>query len=99
MSGRIEDQPVPFMGPPVLVDRRTGVALAQMPAIVLYLGETLDLLPAEIGARALAMKIVLDANDIIDEITIDGGKQMWTAKRWDEFVPRLQKWMRIFEDT
>ena len=37
--------PVPFMGPPLLIDNKAGVAIAQMPAIVLYLGETLDSCP------------------------------------------------------
>ena len=38
-------QPVPFMGPPVLIDQSTDFALSEMPAIALYLGETLNLLP------------------------------------------------------
>jgi glutathione S-transferase len=70
-----------------------------MPAIVLYLGETLDLLPAAPELRALTMKIVCDANDVIDEITLQGGMQMWTDKRWQEFVPRLKKWMSLWEET
>src|SRR3954454_16642180 len=70
-----------------------------MPAITLYLGETLDLLPATPGLRALTLKIVNDANDVIDEITLDGGRQMWTKARWRAFVPRLKKWMSIWEET
>ena len=35
-----------FMGPPMLVDKKAGCAIAEMPAIVLYLGETLGLMPA-----------------------------------------------------
>jgi glutathione S-transferase len=31
--------------------------------------------------RAMTMKIVNDANDVIDEITLDGGREMWTKKR------------------
>src|SRR6185437_12923482 len=49
--------------------------------------------------RALTVKIVCDANDVIDEITLDGGKQMWTDKRWKQFVPRLKKWMSFWEET
>jgi glutathione S-transferase len=45
------------------------------------------------------MKIVNDANDVIDELTLDGGRQMWTAKRWHDFIPRLKKWMSLWEDT
>lgn len=91
------DQPVPFMGPPLLIDRSKGFAIAQMPAIALYLGETLNLLPGTPQDRALTMKIVNDANDVIDELTLDGGREMWTPAKWQEFVPRLQRWMRIWE--
>jgi len=70
-----------------------------MPAVVLYLGETLRLMPAKPALRALTMKIVNDANDVIDEITMDGGRQMWTKARWRAFVPRLKKWMSFWEET
>ena len=99
IGGPVQDMPVPFMGPPLLIDRKAGVAIAEMPAIVLYLGETLDLLPATPALRALTMKIVNDANDVIDEITLDGGREMWTENRWHDFVPRLKKWMSFWEET
>jgi glutathione S-transferase len=99
MEGPVKKMPVPFMGPPLLIDNKADFAIAEMPAIVLYLGETLDLMPATPALRALTMKIVNDANDVIDEITQDGGKQMWTDKRWEEFVPRLKKWMSFWEET
>jgi glutathione S-transferase len=98
MGGAVKDMPVPFMGPPVLVDKKMDFAIAQMPAVVLYLGETLDLMPATFALRALTMKIVNDANDVIDEITLDGGREMWTKKRWQDFVPRLKKWMSFWEE-
>lgn len=98
MEGPVKKMPVPFMGPPVLIDKGAGVAISQMPAIILYLGETLNLLPQTPALRALTIKVVNDANDVIDEITQDGGKQMWTDKRWEEFVPRLKKWMSLFEE-
>jgi glutathione S-transferase len=99
MEGPVKKMPVPFMGPPLLIDNRSGFALAEMPAIVLYLGETLELMPSAPELRALALKIVCDANDVIDEMTLQGGMQMWTEKRWEEFVPRLRKWMSFWEDT
>lgn len=99
MSGPVEDMPVPFMGPPVLFDRKVDFAISQMPAIILYLGETLDLMPGTPALRALTMKIVNDANDVIDEITRDGGRQMWTTKRWRDYLPRLQKWVSFWEET
>lgn len=94
-----QDQPVPFMGPPMLVDKASGFALAQMPAIALYLGETLQLLPETAQGRALALKVVNDANDVIDEITLDGGREMWTLAKWEDFVPRLKRWMTFWETT
>jgi glutathione S-transferase len=56
-------------------------------------------MPATSALRAMTMKIVNDANDVIDEITLDGGRQMWSEKRWREFVPRLKKWMSLWEET
>ena len=99
MDGPIADTPVPFMGPPVLIDHKAEVAIAEMPAIILYLGETLDLLPDTPELRAMTLKIVNDANDVIDELTLDGGRQMWTRKRWEAFEPRLRKWMSFWEET
>ncbi len=99
MNGPVARMPVPFMGPPLLIDKKANVAMAEMPAIVLYLGETLDLLPGTPALRAMTMKIVCDANDVLDEITLDGGRLMWTEKRWEEFVPRLKKWMSLWEET
>ncbi len=99
MGGAVKDMPVPFMGPPMLVDKKAKVAIAQMPAIIFYLGETLNLLPATPELRALTLKIVCDANDVIDEMTNDGGREMWTDKRWAAFVPRLKKWMSFWEET
>jgi glutathione S-transferase len=43
--------------------------------------------------------MVMDANDVIDEITLDGGREMWTEAKWKEFLPRLRRWMRIWEVT
>jgi glutathione S-transferase len=98
MEGPVKKMPAPFMGPPLLIDRRADFAIAEMPAVILYLGETLDLMPATPALRAMTIKIVNDANDVIDEITLDGGRQMWTAARWEEFVPRLKKWMSFWEE-
>ena len=99
MGGDPGDMPVPFMGPPILIERRSGVALSQMAAILSYLGDTLALLPADPAGRAMALKVVLDANDVIDDITLDGGRLMWTEPRWREFTPRLKKWMSLWEET
>ena len=99
MHAAVKQKPVPFMGPPLLIDKHADFAIAQMPAVVLYLAETLKLMPATPALRALTMKIVNDANDVLDEITLSGGRQMWTEKRWEDFVPRLQQWMSFWDET
>ena len=99
MNGAVKDMPVPFMGPPFLIDKKSGFAIAQMPVIVLYLGETLNLLPATPALRALTLKTVNDANDVIDELSLDGGREMWSDKRWKAFIPRLTKWLSLWEET
>jgi glutathione S-transferase len=99
MSAAVKDMPVPFMGPPVLIDRKANFAIAEMPAIVLYLGETLLPPPTDSALGALAMKVVNDANDVIDELTLNGGQEMWTEERWRGFAPRLKKWMWLWEET
>ena len=99
MAGPVGDMPVPFMGPPMLIDTAANFAIAQMPAVIFYLGETLGLLPGTPALRALTMKIVNDANDVIDEITQNGGREMWTPQRWHDYVPRLTKWMSFWEET
>ena len=99
MHGPVSGMPMPFMGPPMLFDRKADFVIAEMPAIILYLGETLDLMPTTPALRATTMKVVTDANDLIDEITLQGGRDMWTEKRWQDFIPRLQKWMAIWEET
>ena len=98
MEVTVNKMPVPFMGPPLLIDKKADFAIAQMPAIILYLGETLNLLPAAPTLRALTIKIVNDANDVIDELTLDGGREMWTKNKWQAFVPRLKKWMSFWEE-
>lgn len=99
MESKPRAQPVPFMGPPVLLEHATDVALSQMPAIAAYLGETLGLMPTGVAGRAMALKVVNDANDVIDELTLNGGQTMWSAKAWREFLPRLDHWMTIWETT
>ena len=99
MNAPARQMPVPFMGPPMLIDKKADFAIAQMPAIVLYLAETLGLMPATPALRAMTMKIVNDANDVIDDITLDGGREMWTKERWRHFIPRLGKWMSLWEET
>jgi len=87
------------MAPPLLVNCKTGFALAQMPAIAFYLATSFNLLPHSVEGQAKAMKVINDANDVIDEITCQGGQTLWTAESWKRFMPRLRRWMDIFETT
>ena len=91
------EQVVPFMGPPVLTDHSANLSLAQTQAILAYLGDKHGLIPDDPGRAALTHKVIADANDILYEITLHNGAQMWTQSSWDAFLPRLQRWMSIFE--
>lgn len=92
------EQPAPFMAPPVLVDHGAGLTLAQMPAILAYLGGKHGLMPTEAALAARTHKIVADANDVLDEVTRFGGRSMWTTGEWETFTEeRLSRWMEIFE--
>lgn len=90
-------QPVPHMAPPMLVHNASGEAVAEMPAICFWLGQRFGLMPGEPHRDALVLKLVNDANDVLDEMTLDGGKSMWTAASWADYQPRLRRWMRIWE--
>jgi glutathione S-transferase len=91
------EQTVPFMGPPVLVDHSTNQSLAQTQAILAYLGGKYGLIPRDLVKTALTHKVIADANDVLYEMTLHNGAQMWTQSSWDAFRPRLERWMAIFE--
>ena len=96
----VESQPGPFMAPPMLSDPDEGVHLAQLNAILVYLGEKHGLMPQGAAKRALTIKILCDANDILDEITRYGGRQMWDEEAWSDFIShRFPRWLAIFERT
>lgn len=90
-------QLVPHMGPPVLTDHMADLSLAQMPAILAYLGGKYALIPDDPARAALTAKIIGDANDVLYEMTLYNGAQMWTQASWDAYRPRLGRWMAIFE--
>jgi len=92
------DLPGPFMAPPALHDRGAGLWLAQMPAILTYLGDVHGLMPDSAAARARVIKVICDANDVLDTVTRGGGAQLWTGQSWAETgLPRLMRWLEIFE--
>ncbi len=93
------EQLVPHMGPPVLFDHAADLSLAQTPAILSYLGRKHGLIPDALFPAALTDKIVADANDVLYEMTLYNGAQMWTPEAWGAYRPRLGQWMEIFEET
>ena len=93
------DQLVPHVGPPVLIDHSNGLALSQTQSILSYLGHKHGLMPDDPARDALTHKIVADANDVLYELTRHNGAQMWTRQTWDDYQPRLRRWMGIFEET
>lgn len=92
-----DDQLVPHMGPPVLIDHAAGLSLAQTPAILGYLGDRYGLIPDDPALAALTAKLTQDAMDVLYEMTLFHGHQMWTQAAWDDYRPRLARWMAIFE--
>jgi glutathione S-transferase len=93
-------QDVPFVGPPVLRELESNRALSQMPAIVLYVSRELGLVPDDSFEMAMAMKILMDCNDVLMEICRYNGSSMWTHEEWTQFrLQRLPRWMQIFEES
>ena len=90
----------PAMAPPYLFDAKSQKYLAQMPAILMHLAREHDYLPKRTQTLDLALKTILDCNDVLMEITNFFGQKMWNAKDWQEFrTHRLARWMKIFELT
>ncbi len=99
MAGPVKKMPVPFMGPPLLIDKKTDFCHRSDAGHPLHIwARHWTSCPNHRRCAHLAIKTVNDANDVIDEITLNGGEKMWTDKRWKEFVPRLKKWMSFWEE-
>lgn len=93
-----DEQPVPYVGPPVLHDLVADRFLSQMPAIVLYVAPELDFMPDDPFDQAMCMKVLMDCNDVLMEICRYNGSSMWERDAWVEFRSRrLPRWMQIFE--
>jgi len=93
------EQIVPHMGPPVLIDHANDFAVSQTAAILLYLGRKHELLPNDAEREALTVKIIADTDDVLYEMTRYNGAQMWTPAEWQAYLPRLKRWMVVFEQT
>ena len=90
----------PGMAPPYLYDCKNKIYLAQMPAILMHLGRRYDYLPKRAETLSLALKLILDCNDVLMDITNLNGMKMWQKPDWQEFRKyRLADWMKLFEKT
>ncbi|KUJ83694.1 hypothetical protein AWR36_007620 [Microbulbifer flavimaris] len=90
----------PGMAPPYLYECKSETYFAQMPACLMHLGHQYDYLPRRAETLTLALKTILDCNDVLIEITNSNGQVMWEKGAWDSFRnSRLPDWMRVFEKT
>ncbi|WP_193162407.1 glutathione S-transferase [Microbulbifer hainanensis] len=90
----------PGMAPPYLYECKSKTYFAQMPAILMHLGREYDYLPKRAETHTLALKTILDCNDVLMEITNFNGMSMWSKPDWETFrYGRLSDWMKIFERT
>ena len=90
----------PGMAPPYLYECQSEKYYAQMPAILMHLARKYDYLPEGEETQTLALKAILDCNDVLLEITNHHGMQMWEKEAWEDFrSARLARWMQIFEKT
>lgn len=90
----------PGMAPPYLYDDALGKYIAQMPAILMHLAREFDYLPKRAETHTLALKTILDCNDVLMEFTNFNGMHMWQQESWDTFrYGRLAEWMQVFEKT
>lgn len=90
----------PGMAPPYLYESRSKTYFSQLPAILMHLAREYDYLPKRAECHTLALKILLDCNDVLLEITNYHGMVMWKKSSWEQFrCGRLSEWMQIFEKT
>lgn len=93
-----EKQPFSAMAPPFLHDLDDDVFLNQMPAIVMYLAEKFNFLPKDSLKSTICLKLLLDSNDVLADITNLNGTVMWEYESWRDFREnRLKRWLEIFE--
>ena len=95
-NDEIAKQTILGMAPPFLLDAATGVKLAQMPAIMLYLAEKYQLLPRGAFAAARLQHVLGDVTDVLADITRNNGHQLWDVEAWRAFLDtRLPRWAQI----
>eukprot|EP00039_Didymoeca_costata_P009625 m.127560 g.127560 ORF g.127560 m.127560 type:complete len:239 (+) comp14550_c0_seq2:125-841(+) len=94
------DKPL-CMAPPMLYDKTYDMYVSQLSAIVSHLGRKTNLIPNSDQLKTIAEKTVSDCNDVLSELTRNGGAKMWEDQaEFDEFLEgRFAKWLQIFEKT
>ena len=96
----VSAQPYPCMAPPFLHDHEEDLFLSQTVSIVHYLAQKLNLMPDSPLKSTLALKTMLDANDVIGELTRGTKGGPWTPEDLKKFLgARFVKWLTIFEQT
>ena len=95
----LNEQPYPSMAPPFLHDHEEDVFLSQTTSIVHYLGHKLNLFPKSNQKASLCLKIMLDADDVLSELTKGSQGGPWKAEDFRTFIEgRFVKWLSIFEE-
>lgn len=96
----IKDQPFPSMAPPIFFDSHENIYLNQMPVICWHLAKKYNLMPESEYKSNIGLKLLLDANDLLMEVTNYNGRTMWEQGDWLEFREhRLRRWFEIFEQV
>jgi len=103
------EQPLPLRAPPFIIIEEGGetMAMSQMPAIVNYISSKHGMLPRGEYKAALCLKLVLDASDVLGEISRNGGSMkkngeyvLWEQAEWDTWRDGgFLNWLKQFEAT
>jgi len=75
MAAFKKNPPVPMMAPPLI--RHGDFYINQMAACVQYLAKLTGYEPADTKLAAIALKVLLDCNDCIDNLSRNNGHKMW----------------------
>ena len=93
-----DEGPALFVAPPLLHDAEDDLWLSQTPAIMAHLAPKLGLVPDSRRLAALALKVLCDCNDVLNEVTEQCGHKMWTHESFAEFrARRFPRWLSMLE--
>lgn len=85
-----------LMAPPMV--KVGSFMVNQTPAATQYVAKKYGYEPESAENSALALKALLDCNDIIHELTRNNGHQMWDDEAWTAFVSqRLPRWLGVID--